>query len=56
MNDYLECPCCGDVAAEGPLYTDGSPAICDCPYWVSCDSETEPYINGPFEPCEGRHN
>jgi hypothetical protein len=51
MDDYLECPCCGGTAAKGPLYTDGAPTICGCPCWVSCDTETEPYVNGPDQPC-----
>lgn len=44
----IECPCCGDVGAESDaagLYYDGQELICGCRGWVSCDSETEPFIN-----------
>ena len=55
MYDYLECPCCGDVATEpvrdGPgfavYYYDGMDMICGCKgLSVSCDAETPPYISG----------
>ena len=51
---YLECSCCGYVGKRGDengLFTDGDALDCGCPGWVSCDSESEPYINNGDEPC-----
>ena len=39
----LECPCCGDVAAEG-FVNDGDPLICGCNGIVSMDAENEPDV------------
>ena len=49
--DFLECPCCGDVGAYGPLYEDGTEAICGCATWVSCDTENLAEMTGPEDPC-----
>ena len=47
----LECPCCGDVAAEG-IVNDGDPLICGCNGQVSLDAESPPYIScWDEEPC-----
>ncbi len=54
-NDYLECPCCGDVGAvpdSRELYWDGQSLLCGCEGSISCDSETEPWINADCR-CDG---
>jgi hypothetical protein len=41
-DDYLECPCCGDVGAEPHTdgdYYDGDPLLCGCNGSVSLDEE-----------------
>ncbi len=48
VNNFLECPCCGDAGAvpnARGLYWDGQPLLCGCYGSVSCDSETDPWIN-----------
>ena len=51
---YLECPCCGGDGAgsdaAGEFY-DGQPLMCGCPGIVSCDAESEPWINNGDSPC-----
>ena len=44
----LECSCCGDdawVGQKGDEILDGTKLICGCSGWISCDSETEPWVN-----------
>lgn len=51
----LECPCCGDTGAisdERGLFHDGQKTACGCIGSVSCDSETEPWLNIEGQ-CEG---
>lgn len=48
MTNELECPCCGDIGAVADVegyYTDGQELICGCDGQVSCDVETDAYIN-----------
>lgn len=48
MPVYLDCPCCGDEGAESDdqdMFADAQPLICGCPGQVSCDAESDPYIN-----------
>ena len=48
---FIECPCCGDVAAEG-FVNDGDPLICGCNGIVSMDAESEPDVTcWDGEPC-----
>ena len=52
--DYLECPCCGDVgAAAGAdgLFYDGQPLACGCAGHVSVDAESEAWIMLSDDPC-----
>lgn len=59
MSDKLltiECSCCGDdawIGHEGDEILDGSPLACGCKGWISCDSETEPWVNAYDCDCEG---
>jgi hypothetical protein len=39
----LECPCCGDVAAEGEV-TDGQALLCGCNGYVSVDAEEPAWV------------
>jgi hypothetical protein len=39
----MECPECGDVAAEG-MVGDGDPLLCGCAGSVSVDGESDPSI------------
>ena len=41
---YLECPCCGDVAASGEMFTDGQPLECACRGHVSVTADEEPHV------------
>jgi len=49
-NCYMECPCCGDVAAgadKDGYFADGQDVTCGCEgLSVSCCSETPPYVSG----------
>lgn len=49
LRTYLECPECGDVAAEG-MVSDGDRLKCGCPGIVSVDGETEPSVIEEGEP------
>lgn len=42
-DSYLECPCCGDIAAVG-LMGDGDDLLCGCVGSVSVDGEAAPYV------------
>lgn len=53
----LECSCCCDdawVGHEGDLIEDGTPLLCGCQGSISCDSETEPWVNQDDCDCEER--
>jgi hypothetical protein len=54
MDRVMECPCCGNdcvtLDADGRV-SDGQLIECGCDGWVSCDTESEPYIQVPDEPC-----
>jgi hypothetical protein len=50
----IECSCCGDdawIGQKGDDIVDGTPLACGCKGWISCDSETEPYVSGT-EDCD----
>lgn len=48
--DYLECPCCGDLAASGEVF-DGQSLDCGCAGWISCDGEGPSYVALADERC-----
>jgi hypothetical protein len=51
----IECSCCGDDAWYGPAdseIADGTPLQCGCKGQISCDSETEPWVNADECDCE----
>ncbi len=52
----LECPCCGDLGAVSDakgLFWDGQPTWCGCDGGISCDAETDPWLNCTYCDCEG---
>lgn len=48
----LECPCCGQAAAEW-FVTDGDSLLCGCDGTISCCSESYPYANVDGCECGG---
>ena len=44
LRNWVECPNCGDVAAEC-MATDGDPLMCGCPGHISVDAESELSVN-----------
>lgn len=48
-DDYLECPCCGDVALEpdeAGRYEDGARTTCGCPGLIAIDEDGYAFVMG----------
>lgn len=46
--DYLECPCCGDVAIEPDedgVYQEDVQTTCGCPGMIAIDEEGYAFVN-----------